>query len=270
MLGFIVPIKPEKYSKDWDLDNDLLERTANSICGQIDEDFKLIVVYTDMPDITCEHKNLHFLHYPYANISTSEITDWEDRKQWYAPVYGERMMDKSRKIMLGCKLAKELGCSYLMAVDSDDLVSNKLSGFVTQNKYANLNGWRISHGYVFIEPSKLVLRNSKIWGMNGSTHIIREDLVKIPDFETNYNLFDYSLFEGHAYTYQRLIFQGETLASFPFYGVVYVIHNNYSKVKEILSASVLKLLVKKVTQGRYLSKRIRNEFGLYSLKRGSL
>jgi len=101
--------------------------------------------------------------------------------------------------MLGCKVAKELGCKYLMAVDSDDLVSNQLADYVNGNLSQRAAGWRFLNGYMYEEGSKIILKNHEIWGINGSTHVIRADLVDIPDLKTNYNLFDYSLFEGHAY-----------------------------------------------------------------------
>jgi len=268
MLGFIVPVKPKRYSKNWDLDNLILERTVRSICNQDLQHFKLIIVYTDMPEINFKSENLHYLHFPYSEISVNEIEDWEDRKQWYAPVYAERMMDKSRKIMLGCQLAKSLNCRYLMAVDSDDLVSSKLNSFINNYGDKNCAGWRITNGYVYEENSRIAVKNKQIWAMNGSTHIIRADLVKIPDFNSNFKLFDYSLFESHTYTYQRLIdFHKEKLESVPFYAVVYLVHaNNYSKVKEIITANSIKLLVKKILFGKYVTKKLREEFGLYPLK----
>ena len=267
MLGFVLPIKPKQHSKNWNLDNQLLERTVKSIFNQKDENFKVVLVYSDMPEINFVHDDLHYEYYPFGDISINQIADWEDRKKWYEPVYAERMMDKSRKIILGCKVAKELGCKYLMAVDSDDLVSDRLSGFVNENQSKNIAGWRFLNGYMYEDGSKIILKNHQIWGINGSTHIIREDLVDIPNFETNYNLFDYSLFEGHAYTLQRLIdFKKETLQLLPFYGVVYMIHkNNYSEIKNIISALTPKQIIKKIVYGTFISSKIRGEFGIYNL-----
>jgi hypothetical protein len=267
MLGFIVPIKPKKHSRDWHQDNLLLERSVRSICNQTSRDFRVILVYSDMPEITFTDTNLHYVHYPFGDFTVNEIHDWQDRSKWYAAPYAERMMDKGRKIMLGCKLAKELGCTYLMSVDSDDLVSEKLTAFVAENGNVRKPGWRILKGYIYEEGSKIVVKNPKIWGINGSTHIIREDLVKVPDLNTNFNLFDCSLFEGHAYTLQRLIdYYNERLEFLPFYGVIYVIHNNnYSKVKEIVTSLTIKHIVKKIVFGKFITSDIRKEFGLYSI-----
>lgn len=269
MLGFILPIKPKIHSKNWSLDNQLLERSVKSIFNQKDKNFKVVVVYTDMPEIDFTNENLYFIHYPYGDISIQQIQDWDDRKKWYEPVYAERMMDKGRKIMLGCKVAKELGCTYLMSVDSDDLVSEQLSDFVnSHNNEGKVAGWRFLNGYLYEDGSRIVIKNHQIWGINGSTHIIRAGLVDEPDLETNYNLFDYSLFEGHAYTLQRIIdFKNENLEFLPFYGVIYTIHkNNYSEIKNIISALTPKQVIKKIVLGKFITGKIKSEFGLYAVK----
>lgn len=267
MLGFIVPVKPRQYSKNWQLDTLVLERTLKSVCQQDSDEFKVVLVYNEKPEINFEHKNLHFLNFPYEEVTVAEISDWEERKQWYSPVFAERMMDKSRKITLGCEMAKSLGCTYLMGVDSDDLVSKKLASFVSSYSRQDLPGWRIMKGFVYEENGVIAVKNKNIWQMNGSTHIIRADLVKIPDFNTDFNLFDYSLFQSHVYTYQRLIdFEKEKLQEVPFYGVIYLIHNNnYSEVKKIISANWLKSMLKKLLFGRLMTRRLREEFGYYRL-----
>lgn len=267
MLGFVIPIKPKQYSRNWDLDNQLLERTIRSIFGQQQKNFKVVIVYNDRPEIKFSDSALYYEHYPYGDFSVAQIEDWNDRQKWYSPAYAERMMDKGRKIMLGCKLGKELGCTYLMAVDSDDLVSNKLAEFVDVNQQRKSAGWRFVDGYMYVDGSKIVMKNHQIWGINGSTHIIREDLVVVPDLETNYKLFDSSLFEGHAYALQRIKdFHNETLEFLPFYGVIYTIHkNNHSKVRDIISAVTPRQVMKKIIRGKLLTNKIRNEFGLYNL-----
>ena len=247
----------------------LLERTSRSICNQGIDDFKLIIVYTDKPEINFSHRNLHFLHFPYPEIKLDGITDFDQLKRWYTPVFAERMMDKGRKIIFGCQKAKDLNCTYLMGVDSDDLVSSKLAAFVRDHGEENHAGWRIIDGYVYQESSLVAVKHNYIWGLNGSTHLIRSDLVEIPDFETDFNLFHYSLFQSHGYTYQRLIdFRKETLQPLPFYGVVYLVHqNNYSNIKEKVTANFIKLMGKKILRGKIVTPKMRKEFGLYSLKK---
>jgi hypothetical protein len=267
MIGFIVPITPKKYSKDWHLANLVLERTVRSICNQTSRNFKLIIVYTDKPEIEFTDENIYYIAYTYPEITISQIEDFDFMGQWFTIEYAERMMDKSRKITYGCKFAKELGCNYLMAIDSDDMISNKIAEFVNENSSCNAAGWRISNGYLYKEGSKLIKKNTQIWAMNGSTHIIRADLVGIPDFETDYKLFSYNVFQQHPYTYQRIIdFHNEKLLDFPFMGTVYLIHpNNYSQVDRILSANKIKQVIKVLLRGKFLTKKIKQEFGIYNL-----
>ena len=94
MLGFVIPIKPKKHSKNWNLENQLLERTVKSIFNQKDQNFRVVLVYSDLPEINFAHDNLHYEHYFFGDISINQIRDWADRKKWYKPVYAERMMDK--------------------------------------------------------------------------------------------------------------------------------------------------------------------------------
>lgn len=267
MIGFVVPITPKKYSKDWRMANLLLERTIKSICNQTSRDFRLIIVYTDKPEIQFIDNNIHFVGYSCPELHISQIEDFPYMSQWFTVDFAERMMDKSRKITLGCKIAKECGCNYLMAIDSDDMISNKIAQFVKENLSSNVPGWRISDGYLYKEGSRLVEKYDKIWAMNGSTHIIRADLVPIPDFEKNFKLLSYNLFQQHAYTYQRLIdFHNEKLSKFPYPGTVYLIHDlNYSEISKILSADKIKRFIKILWKGRLLSKKIKEEFGIYPL-----
>ena len=243
----------------------MLERTARSICAQTSRDFRLIIVYNDKPEIEFTDDNIQYVAYTCPEITISQIEDFDYMRQWFTVEFAERMMDKSRKITLGCKVAKELGCNYLMAIDSDDMISNKIAQFVNENKNPNLPGWRISNGYLYKEGSHLVVKNNQIWAMNGSTHIIRANLIDVPDFATDFRLLSYNLLQQHAYTYQRLIdFHNEKLSHLPFFGTVYLIHNNnYSEVGKILSANKIKHFIKIFVRGRLLTKKIKEEFGIY-------
>ena len=267
MIGFIVPITPKKYSKDWHFANLMLERTVKSICNQTSRNFKLIIVYNDKPKIEFIDPNIHYVPYSCPEITISQIEDFDFMSQWFTVEFAERMMDKSRKITVGCQVAKELGCNYLMAIDSDDMISNKIAQYVNENADSKVAGWRVSNGYLYNEGSYFVVKNNQIWAMNGSTHIIRADLVPIPDFSTDFKLLSYNLFQQHAYTCQRIQdWNAEKLMELPFSGTVYLIHpNNYSQVDKILSANRIKKLIKLLWYGAFLTKRIKEEFAIYAI-----
>jgi len=269
MIGFVVPIKPKAVSKNWDYDNLLLERTVKSICAQTDQDFKLIIVYNDQPKINFSHPNLINIHYPFPPVAANEIEDLDYVLKYYKKEYAEKMLDKGKKIYYGCKIAIEAGCNYLMGIDSDDLISNKLAEFV--NKYAKSNkpGWRIKKGFIYEENARLLVKKLDIQNINGSTHIIRKDLVTIPDFSSNL-FWNYNLFEAHGYTYDRIKdFHNELLEDYPFFGMIYIVHkNNYSNILKLTQKISLKNIVKKILRGKFLSNSIRKEYHLFKLESG--
>ncbi|MGN6533253.1 MAG: hypothetical protein ACTHK0_16030 [Ginsengibacter sp.] len=268
MIGFIVPVKSKEVSKDWNYDNLLFERTARSICGQLDQNFRLIVVYHEKPLINFDHPNIIYLPYNLPILSSSEIEDFESYvSKYYTKDYAEKMMDKAKKIIYGCKLAKELGCTYLMGIDSDDLISNQLSYFVNHSEKINCAGWRINKGYMYEEGKPFVLVNKQMFGINGSTHIVRKDLVIIPDLKSN-KFWDYNIFEAHGYTRDRIRqFYNQTLEEYRQAAIVYVIHkNNFSRIKKLTSSHRLKNLLKTFIRGKFLTRKMRTEFGLYNLR----
>jgi hypothetical protein len=269
MIGFVVPVKPKAVSKDWDYDNILLDRTVRSICAQKDQHFKLFVVYNDLPDVDFSHPNLIFVHYPFPPVALDEIEDLDYVLKHYVAKYAVKMLDKGKKIHYGCKHAIEAGCTYLMGIDSDDLISNQLAGFVNCHAHTNKPGWRIKKGYINEEGSRILIKKSDIQNINGGTHIIRKDLVTIPDF--NSNLFwNYNLFEAHGYTYARIRdFHNEILDDYPLYGLIYIVHkNNYSNIFQLTTKISAKNIIKKIIRGKFLSEKIRKEYGLYKLDIG--
>jgi hypothetical protein len=267
MLGFVVPVKPKAVSRDWTYDNLLLERTAKSICAQTDQDFRLMIVYNDLPEINFAHPNINFVHYPYSYVAVDEIEDLDYVLKYYSRTYAEKMMDKGKKIHYGCKIGIDAGCQYLMGVDSDDLISNKLAEFVNKNSGNNPAGWRIKKGFIYEENAKILVKKYDIQNINGGTHIIRKDLITIPDFSTNI-FWNYNLFEAHGYTYSRIKdFHHELLQDYPLFGIIYIVHkNNYSNILQLTKAVTIKNLVKKLIRGKLVSNKIREEYNLYKLQ----
>lgn len=267
MVGFVIPIKPSRFSKNWEYDNFLLERTLNSILQQTDSRFKIFIVYNEKPSIKVKDEVVYWIQSPFDIVESESIADYENFvKRWYNPDYARKMFDKGRKIMLGCKHARAQGCSYIMAVDSDDLVSSRIVSFVNDSS-KNTAGWIINKGFMHFEDFPILIKNKSIQKINGSTHIVRSDLVKIPDM--NSKLFtDFNFFESHGYLAQRIIDEYHLLLEeLPFYGVMYIIHkNNSSDGAAVLSLKKLKTFVKFILFGKFLSRAVKRDFGFYQIK----
>ena len=105
MIGFVVPIKPRRFSSNWDKDNRLLERTLGAILNQTNGGFKIFIPYTDKPEISFDHPAICWIPFDLPFVETKDIVDFETRvKRWMPdPVYVSKMFDKGRKIMLGCQ-----------------------------------------------------------------------------------------------------------------------------------------------------------------------
>ena len=147
MLGFIVPVKEKSKSPDWDKDNELLKNTLHSICNQENPSFKVFVVYTDMPYFLKNDKVI-YIKYPFPFVLAKDISDYESfLKKQFSDAMGQGVFDKGKRVLFASKFAKEYGCNFLMSVDSDDLVSNQLSGFVDQHQDEKY-GWYVNKGYI--------------------------------------------------------------------------------------------------------------------------
>jgi hypothetical protein len=187
MMTFVVPFRSKASSNNWNYHSALLYRTIVSLLNQTDRNFKVIVVYTDYPERVIESENLIWLHFPFPFLTVRDITDYETYAKAYfsKEKFAEYAMDQARKSIYGSQLAKELGSKYIMSVDADDLVSNKIAKFV--NTYGDIEnpGWFVNKGYVHLDGKNYVYRYPK--NLNqfcGSTYIDRTDLVSIPDFDS--------------------------------------------------------------------------------------
>ena len=266
-LGFIIPLKPKSQSKDWAKVCALLKATITSLLNQTSTNFKIYVVFTDDPKIEITSERLIFIHFPFPFATTSEILESETILYRFGndPIILERRWDKSKKIFYGCKKAKEDGCKYLMCVDSDDLVSNKIVAHIEKKLEENATpGFYIEKGYLYRSGKKRMIYISRDFqNFNGSTHIIREDFITIPDFEKGVWM-DYNLFTSHGWIRYRLNeTYGIELDPIAFPAVIYVAHGgNISNVCNLTMKEKMKNFVKLILRGQWIDTNIKKEFSI--------
>lgn len=264
MLGVIVPVKEKSKSKNWDKDNELLRNTLYSICNQTSNSYKVFVVYTDMPFFLKNDKVI-YVKYPFPFLLVKDISDYESfLKKHFSDSMGQGVFDKGKRVMYGSKFAKEHGCNYVMSLDSDDLVTNKLAAFIDNNQTEKF-GWYVNKGYILLGKQRLLIKvRANMNHLNGSTNIANINLIPKIDFETK-SLYDVSFFINHAFLKDRIFNEyKETLKPLPFYTIIYLIHdNNWSGYKTILKKDLIKTLIKYIVRGKWFGKKIENEFGLY-------
>ncbi len=262
MLVFIVPVKSSQLASDWALFSNLFERTLKSICNQKNQDFRVVVACHELPEITYENDKVEFLSVDFDRPKLVE-DDWHKNRQL-------KEADKANKILFGYKKAQSYNPDYVMVVDADDCISNRITEFVSkQDKTAP--GWYISRGYYYKEGTNYLLLNRKTFNnLCGSCIIIRTDL-----FEQLLTR------DPWLYYYHELkeLADGNSLKPLPFAGALYSMINgeNHFMTAEhsvklvnepkVLKANFISTLFKRLMKYRIwlITKSFKKEFNFYNI-----
>ena len=210
MIFFGIPLRSKAASNDWGKVEKIFNRTLRSIYRQTCPDFRIIVACHDIPVLeqTCDDR-VEFL-VSDAPLPTSRR---------------EMMLDKGWKLSMIAKRVRELGSGYVMMVDSDDLISDRIAQFCAE--HPDENGFLSGNGYVYNEGLAYAKKIHKIYGICGSCAIVNyrpEDLpeelpVGISDEEVQRR---FVFRRSHRQIPEDLAAAGRPLAPLPFPGVVYV------------------------------------------------
>lgn len=267
MLAFIISLKPKSQSKNWERECDLLKQTLQSLLNQTSSNYKVFVIFSDDPQLQNLSDKVMFIKFPLHFYSVEEIPE----STILLPDFGnnktllERRWDNTKKKVYGCKIAKEQGCTYIMAVDSDDLMSNKLVAYIDERiSQKDIPGFFIPKGFLIHYGKKRMIKiNKGMENFNGSTHIIKSDFVSVPDVYTG-KWIDCNLFTSHGWIRSRLKKQYDIeLEAIPFPAVVYVAHGgNISNVSHQKFKQKLKHLIKLIIRGQFVNRHLREEFSI--------
>ena len=245
MIVFIVPLKSAKYAKSWELTSALFERTLKSICGQTCNDFHIIVVCNEKPSINF---NTQFVEYIEVDFPIPS-------GEWFI---GHK--DMSKKLTIGLERSKQLSPSHVMAVDADDLISNKIAEFVKKN--SEQTGWIINRGYIHEFKNKYLYYLRKEFGQYcGSSIIIKPDLFHCLFIEEDFYEHRCTSLPAHKIV----------LGNIPFCGAIYSRANGENNFavdpfyKNIVPKANLIANLKHFTRFRLITSQIRKEFGFYEI-----
>jgi glycosyltransferase involved in cell wall biosynthesis len=258
MLSFIVPVKSKRVSRDWSSFCKLFEDTLRSICNQTDQEFEVVAVCHEIPEIDFTHKNVHFIQVDFEPPIKGET---ESNKS----INKRREIDKGKKLKIGATYALEkFNTDYVMTVDSDDYISNRIAAHVNQSN-GNVPGWYVKYGYIHMDGRKFFLSTRKFSHLCGSSVIVKPDLLKY-FFEV-----DPILYFDHRLTNLN---GSISLEPFPFYGGIYSIANGenhlmntsnvqkYNNHKGWLSKKGLKRIIAKLSNYRFkfITSKLRKEY----------
>jgi len=210
MIFFGIPLRSKAASKNWENVTRVFNRTLNSVYSQTDPDFKIYVACHEIPVLDRAYdERVEFL-----------VSDQDTPKTAY-----EMLLDKGWKISMIARRIREAGGGYVMLVDSDDLVSNRIAGYV--NSRPLCSGYLSSFGFVYNEGSDYVQKAGALHRLCGSCAIVYYRPEDLPD-EMPESFFDDSPSEkwvirmAHPRIPECLKEQGRSLSTLPFPSTVYV------------------------------------------------
>jgi len=264
MLRFVIPLKSKMVSNDWTVFSKIFERTLKSVCNQKDNNFQVVVVHHEKPQLSFKDERITYLS---ADFDPPKLGDDLDLN------YCLKNQDKSRKILMGTNLKLKEEPTHIMVVDSDDLISNKIAAYVNKNTNNGL-GWFVNKGYFYREGKKFAFYKRKDFNLLcGSCLILGRDHVAkviVPNpVRPKYPL-DY-------YNHKAINIEGKKLGKLPFPGAIYSMANSENiqatskNVKGIASRiftfeKIIRILdLMQKYSLRYLSKKMKNNFGFYKI-----
>jgi hypothetical protein len=257
MLYFVIPLRSANTTADWPAIQRLLARTLKSVDNQICKAFRCLVVCHEKPDAielprTCEIIEAPFKR-PAVNVSNLDSEE----------ALFEMHSDKGRKLILGLSIVRSDPSAYVMFLDADDLVSNRLSWLVS--KHPNSNGWYFDTGYRWNHQTPhLLFPRQNFFHECGSSYILNAHLAPFPECaDYSKNLDDYYIrrYVVHAYVKENMEKLGFPLDPLPFAGAIYTFNkHNFFANRFRGKDSGLVTLARIITKGRKINRALRAEF----------
>lgn len=220
VLSFIVPVPHPANARNWPRLRENLAQTIRSISAQNHPDWRAVVVANHGSDLPPMPSRFSVTYVDFAPNRIDEL-DPGDRNGLYDAV----RLDKGRRVLAGMLEAGQT--DYFMIVDDDDLVSDRLAGFVAANR--GCNGWFLRDGYVWSDGGKLLYLYDDFSNLCGTSHIVRADLYGLPgSVPAATGLYLQRHLGSHIFIEDLLAERGTPLAPLPFPGAVYRIGHSES------------------------------------------
>ncbi len=261
MLYFVIPLRDRSTTADWPGVCRLLERTLASAAGQLDPAWRILVAGHSRPEGIRIPQGCEFLPMPFPPPDLDPQISVESRMQ-------RMRSDKGHKLLHGLARVRAEKGAYVMFLDADDLVSNRLAGYVAA--HAGANGWYIDRGYRLDEqPRQMLFWRYGFYKECGSSYLIRADLAPFPErLDDSLDFSDYFVrrYVVHAYIRADLARRGTPLAPLPFYGAIYTFNRrNMFAAGQRRPDPPWRNWARRLLKSRRITPELRREFGLVPL-----
>lgn len=222
LLAFITTLRHPQNSTDYGRVELLLQDTLASVTRQTIDDFVVIIVGNRRPAFPLP-KNTEFVEVDFPPPS-----DHNGSQTGPAAV----IWDKGTKNGIGLIAAREFRPEYVMAVDADDFVHQKLAAFV--HAHPGHAGWVVERGWMYSRARNAYRKCRKFYGVCGTSFIIPFDAYEVPpDLTISATQREIAEAFGerlenvleHGWAYEWWKNHGRNLEPLPFPGAVYHVEN---------------------------------------------
>ena len=249
MLYFTIPLKSKAVSNDWQRVTECFRRTIDSVFGQTNDEFRVIVAAHEVPELAVAgDPRLEIIEVEFAPPST----------------YDEQMLDKGRKTHLTGARVAELGGGHVMKVDADDLVSRRLAQFVSE--HPDDHGWVFEQGYEYVYDTGRLRRCPRFHRLCGTSSIVRYSPEELPsgpgDMDDPAAPERYHLRSSHATIGDLRAGVGKPLAALPFVGALYVVGTSENHSIASGNIGLKRRVMRRMTSSVELTPDLRKEFSL--------
>ena len=212
-LTFVIPVRHQDNAQDWPKLKRNLAATLQSISQQTSKDWTAIVVANRGADLPAMPSQAEVVWVDFMPNALHEQGD-ADKETFYEAI----RIDKGRRVLSGMLHAGPM--KYVMVVDDDDFVSNKLVSHAVANP--DVHGWYIHDGFLWGDGDPAIFQYSGFSKLCGTSHIIQASLYGLPASigDTN-DAYIKKMLGSHTHIAQHLLATGTPLAPLPFPGAVY-------------------------------------------------
>lgn len=215
---FCIPLQPKANANNWERVCAVLNQTLRSIQNQKNQNFTVFLAGQDRPDIE-----------PDIKVKVNWLqADWTVQN-----ANNEKLRDKRRKRIILLRAVREAGGGYVMMLDADDLVSNRLVEYVLTD--LNPNGYIIERGYAYDWGNGCIAPIPGAWSKTfdsvcGSCSVIKygvDDLPPARSAETEEGARHLATqLKQHSQWKHVMSDLGRPLAVVPFPAAVYVLNHS--------------------------------------------
>lgn len=252
MFFFVVPLRSKQTSNDWEGVCRSFNWTLGSIFNQGDPDFRVYVVVHETPRVEIPTDDrLTIIEVDFAPPSD---------------VPGQ-MRDKANKVHLAGTEIRKAGGGFIMKVDADDLVSNRIVGHV--KAHPAVDGWYIRTGYELLFQKNRIRKAPRFNNFCGTSTIFHNTPDELPADMSDADepdVFKRYLIRGkHHFFVEDMSALGKTAREIPFPGAIKTIDtgDNLSQLSMWATPTGFKrTLVRAAYRPKPLDNDLRKEFAI--------